>query len=297
MGWPGSIDDEVGALPNDPTARLSIRKHARHLTNTVQRMNTIIGKGSIKQADLKGWCRGRAAADGGAGARNWLEALADLQAAFVDAINAGDKAKLKEVFGEVSSCLPPTLSGLNTQLKEAVNQLNLRSLIGAMEKVCNVLIKLDPKRTEAKVRSYQKGIDDLQKLGERLRDLKEQHDRWQKADTKLGMFSNLLDSYTMQGREAAPVLELFLSALATEIEPLYKESAADWATELKKSAEDTRAALDKRDEHAATESFHTYNAFVAFRFYELDSEMKAQCDELSNVGEELEKVDKELESI
>ena len=302
MSWRDNIDDEIKGLPSDPKAKLNVRKHTWLLTTIVQKMNKIIENGNVKPDKLESWCHdfggevenGR---NGHPGKRNWLEALRKFEGEFSEAVNGNEKKKISEIFGNVINCLSPTLSGLSKQLKEGVDELNLKELICAMGEVCNVLIKLEPQRTAEKVSLYQAGINEMKALDEHLRALKDQHDRWQAADIKLKMFNDLLKLSIIEGRETGPVLELFLIALPNDFEPLYRESAADWAREVKSAATEIRASLGKKDNNKAEQWFQHYCEHMAYRFYELDAEMKAQCDELSKVGDKLQKVDDELENM
>jgi hypothetical protein len=289
MSWGDSnIESYVARLPGDPDALMSVQKYADLLDNIVQDLRDTLEKQNVDPRNLKSFS--------GAGQRNWVEDLEAYKEDFVLTIDRCQKAEIVRIFNTINGNLGPTLSELNNHLKGAVEKMRLDRLIGALSKVCDELTRIDRERTAAKVEQYRIGIKELSDLDERLRGLKEQHDQWQRVDNQIVMFDQMLSLAAQKG-EAGQVLDMIWTMLKTSIVPLYADNAARWALDMKRAAENIRAALDAKDDDSARRWFQFYRATANKRFFDLDKEMITQCRALSAVGEELRKIDDELETM
>ncbi len=287
MGWPPDITSLAAALP-DPTAQLRLSNLSMFLGGIVESLCKTLARENVKPAPLK-----FNSAGGDDGGRTWVEELERWHAVFDQAVGDADSAGIAAAFDAVNNNIGPLLSGLNNQLKDAVEVMQLGKLTEALRKVCKELLRLDPTRTAEKVVSYQAGIDELSALDADLHSLKEQHNEWQKVDDRLTAFDDML-VLSQQKRET---LDLIHKMLKLTAEPIYAASTEKWAANLQKALREMREALDKQDDNKAGAWFQFYRETAKLRFFELDREMMSHCRELSKVGERLRKIDDELENM
>jgi hypothetical protein len=287
MGWPPDVVALAATLP-DPNAQLRLSNLVMFLGGIVDGLKKTLARENVRPAPLK-FIR----AANGDGGLTWVEELERCHAGFDLAVGEVDGGRIVAVSDTINTNIGPLLSGLNTQLKEAVEVMRLGRLIEARRRVCGVLLRLDPQRTAEKVTSYQKGIDQLVDLDAGLRTLKEQHDEWQRVDDRLTSFDDLI----ALAPQKLETLDLIYKMLKTTVEPLYEASGEKWAVNLLMAVRNLREALDKQDENKAKAWFQFYRETAKLRFFELDRQMMAQCRKLSEVGGRLREIDGELENM
>lgn len=237
--------------------------------------------------------------------RVWIEDLDRHKQQLQQAFRGSDGVQFEIVYNSVKGKLTLQLSYLNDRLKDTVEKLNLKLLVEALQGACDVLVGVDAQQISEKVleyrtkavQEYKNRIQELNAFDDRLRSLKDQHNDWQFVDIQLQVFDRTLGTYESIGKSLTPVLEIIHMNISTMIEPRYKDNAADWAKNLRDYAAEIKAELDAKDEARAVECFRNYRTEARYHFFDLDAELKKQCDELKKVNEQLRKVDEELEKM
>lgn len=288
LSWPEDVFLSPTHQPQSPMMQILIRKYLTLLQNTAQASGKILEKGNVEAKEVE-----------------WIDKFNAMHQELNHALSATDKDKIIEGFDNVKSELTLQLSQLNTRLKDAISDLHLKSLIRAMNNVCKELRDIDSKRTAKLVEKYEAGIQKLTELEVTLSRLIDQHDKWQHADTMLRMLGKMIVR-TGEGQESRSSrqeesrvdnLKLISNTIETEIEPLHKGKETDWSKGLSDSAMNLKLSVEKKDTDTAVQWFDIFRENAWYFFFELDTEMKNQCEELRKIGDKLRQVDDELKNM
>lgn len=231
---------------------------------------------------------------------------------------------IEEEFEIVKSQLTLQLSLLNDRLKAAINRMHLRDLIEAMNTVCTVFKRLSPQQPPKQLELYEAGVKELTLLDDELIKLMGEHDKWQGADNLLRTLGETLrksaDLHSQAVRRAAEEelennltpgsLQLAVEqaeekkrlanvgfvvvAIETTVEPLRAGRTTYWSNKLAGTFTRLRVEISKNNADKAEEEFDNYRHAAWQCFFELDGEMKKQCDELRTIAQSLHKVNDEL---
>lgn len=284
LAWPDDITPTVEKLSGNPRAQMDVRKDSASLSSTVARLRAISTKGNVDREESK-----------------WIDNFDQLQKELDLAINVVAKVQIETSFDSIRSQLTVQLSALNTRLKRAIDTLHLKDLIGAMTKLCDALKGLAGGRFSTQIKQYEDGIGELDVLDNQLAQLIIQHNDWQGAATRLQTLGDLLATVSEQEdkRSAAALrlstLRLIVDTIQKKIEPLHKAFATQWAGAMINSAQELRNTIDAQNTDMAESWFYTYREYAWHFFFDLDTEMKNRSEELRKIGDELRKVNKDLD--
>jgi hypothetical protein len=235
-----------------------------------------------------------------------------------------DLPDIEEAFEIVKSQLTSQLSFLNDRLKAAIHKMHLKDLIEAMNTVCTVFRRFSPQQPPKQLERYEAGIKELTLLHDELIKLMVDHDKWQGADSLLRTLGETLrksaDLHSqavqraaeeeLENKLTAGSLQLAVEhaeekkrlanvgfvilAIETKVEPLRTGRTTYWSDKLASTFTRLRDEISKNNADKAEEEFDNYRHAAWQCFFELDGEMKKQCDELRTIAQSLHKVNDEL---
>lgn len=215
---------------------------------------------------------------------------------------AEDVDPIKQAFAAVAGVLMRELSRLNDRLKEAINSLQLKILIKALNDVCLSLTKLSPDSATAQIEQYKAGITEFGNMDDSLAQLIQQHNSWQIIHDTLHSYRDALkarlsdaEAKTNQGQQRTlGVLFAIKGTIETLVTPLLGGKTTTAARRLQGAAQKLNAAIDRSEVVQADREFDTYTQLAWHRFFELDDEMKKACERLKLIGGNLRKVNDQL---
>jgi hypothetical protein len=172
-------------------------------------------------------------------------------------------------------------SRINTLLNDAARALRLPALSSALARICDHLtsLELDPD----KVAAFRSGVEALGALDRALSGLVEDHDGWQALEVELRRIEASLDQDLTE-------LEMSWSDVKPKAELLYIACPDEWAGALKRESDALDEALSGNNPSKVRRCFRSYQRRAADRFYRVDLELKALCDNLRQIGSPLASV-------
>jgi hypothetical protein len=229
-----------------------------------------------------------------------IDKLSSMQVLLDDAINQDDSSKFEPLFLDVRDEVGQFLPRLNNRLKKAMGGLHLRILIDSMTDLCIVLEQVAPQRATKQVEQYGASIGEMNKLDEELSKLIIQHDQWQKNDDFLGYITDELNPDQAEERSAVSEgeilvkLNMVLKFVREKVNPLLAGQNSRSANALTASSAKLEALILEKDTLKAARYFQGFASQVREFFFDLDTGMKAKCEQLRQIGHKLEDVVAEL---
>ena len=283
LGWPDIT--QMIELTSFNAMLITIGNYSTLLQNTVGELNKIYQRQFVDGAE-----------------RGWIDEGAQEQISLDDSINNNDRATIEGIFDNVRNWLIRQLSQLNSRLKAAITSLHLKDLIKSMSDLCEVLREVAPQRAEKQVEQYANGVAEMSKLDDELSKLIIQHDEWQQADNILRTLGLALRPGSgpeslrdkLKEDERLNQLKLILTVIELNVSPLLVGKTSRAAKGMINSAEKLKALIEQKDTDNAERGFDGYREQAMHFFFSLDTEMKAKCDELRQIGEGLRQVNDEL---
>jgi hypothetical protein len=211
----------------------------------------------------------------------WMQDLVKAQDALGEALEKLDAKLLKRPIWHLNRVLAIQPSQINTRLNAAARALRLPALLEAMGRVSDNLARLDldPER----VGQFEAGVDALVSLNESLTALVGDHDRWQVVDLELRRIEANMEQGTME-------LEMSWPDLKAMTEPLYSDSAEEWAVAFRKDSDHLDDAIAAENPARIKRHFRRFSRHADARFQRVDSILKRLCEDLRKVGEPLASV-------
>jgi hypothetical protein len=283
LGWPNMAD--MIKLTSFTAMQITIGNYSSLFQTTVGELGKIYEKGFVDGSE-----------------KTWMTEFGQTQTSLDDAIDSGDSTTIEEIFDDVKNRLARQLSLLNSRLKAAISSLHLKDLIKSMSDLCEVLREVAPQRADKQVEQYASGVIEITKLDEELSQLIKQHDDWQQADNVLRTLGLAIGSGTgpesmrdkLKEDERLHQLKLIVTVIDLNVSPLLVGKTSRAAKGLMNSADRLKALIEQKDSDNAERAFDGYREQAMHFFFSLDTEMKAKCDELRQIGEGLRQVNDEL---
>lgn len=205
----------------------------------------------------------------------WINDVALAKAELHQAIDMLSGELLKKVVWRLNRLLATQPARINTLLNHSARTLRLPSLIDALTRVCNNLFALNLDTN--KVNAFQSCVDALDKLNQGLNLLIESHDQWQGVDVELRRIEASVDRDLTEFEMSWPDIKM-------KSEPLYIAYLEDWANALKKESDALDEALSISNPAKVRRGLRSYQRRVMDRFYRIDIQLKALCDDLRQIG-------------
>jgi hypothetical protein len=213
------------------------------------------------------------------GDTSWLEHLRQAQASLAEANRALDIRSLQDTSWHLHRVLPTQSVRINQRLITVAAALRLPELLKAMTHLCDGLDVL--RKEPAMVSRVRSSVDHLDSLNRKLTPLIEQHDHWQSVDLELQRIEDNMSQGTAELEKTWPYLR-------PQAAPLYRDNSADWAARLRDNEDELDTAIAAQNPAKMRRHFGRYHTRARHRFHEVDKQLKALCDELSQVGEALD---------
>jgi hypothetical protein len=284
LGWP-----DIGSMQKNPaltsTVQITIFNSLTLLTGTVKDLDTTFERKFVDRTEKK-----------------WMDNLKREVRELEQAVDEEEMSKTEIVFNDIREHLGNNLSWLNSRLKTAVTGIHLKDLINSMSDLCVVLQDLASEHASGQVRKYGAGVNEMTKLDEELSKVIIQHDEWQRNEDFLRTLGVALTQKTdaegvrSTSTEAQRLgqLELILSVINLKVVPLLAEQDSLLAKRLKSSAVKLDEFIKQKNADKAEDLFYTYRDQARLFFFDLDSGLKAKCEELRRIGNDLRQVNAEL---
>jgi hypothetical protein len=217
--------------------------------------------------------------------KGWLgslvESLVEGWTVLGEAIKGEDPLQLPRAAWSINRVLSRQPSYISASLTRMARQLKLGELEQALTTVRG---QLDPGLNLQKVRQFAEGIDALGRLNLELRDLIDNHDRWQAFDTELRRIEENLE------KDLRQELEWSWPGLSQDGQRLYGTSTEPWAVALQGEAARLAAGIAAGNTDRMRQAFRTYRGRALQRFFRLDEDLLKRCDKLKTVGSTLDSI-------
>ena len=210
--------------------------------------------------------------------------LPELEAAATElatAIQNADPAPLKTATRRLGRVLAIEPSRINLHLSDTARELPLADLEAGMVKIRGQLTAADLASEEG--RRFADGVEALTRLRAGVKALCEEHDAWQEIDAEMRRIEAQI------GTDPGD-LEFSWEGLRKKIAALCPPARGAWAAVLSEEIQKLDSALAAGLAPQVTQAFKRCYSKTGARFYDVDFELKNLCDELRNVGAELDQL-------
>jgi hypothetical protein len=170
---------------------------------------------------------------------------------------------------------------INSALNRTADGLRLPNLIEALKEVRGQMagVNVDP----ADLHQFDEGIGRLGTLNYSLDALVKDHHQWQELDNQLRRIADFLPLDQDELSDSFPLLKSTTQTLSGS-----KTDA--WTEIFRTNTDRLEAAIVSKDPNRIREWFRRYRSQARDRFYEIDSTLKNQCDQLPGIAAPLDAV-------
>lgn len=259
--YSGIIQESKRFLDQDETALDILIDHELTLQKILGEVKDVAGRETIATRELL-----------------WLKDLERAQAELHSAIEELDIRRLQRTIWLLNRVLAIQPSQINTNLNAAAKALQLPALVNAMNDIWKNLVESN--LNQEKIQQFQKGVDVLAELNQRLAALVLGHDYWQGFDLELRRIEGNLDRDLIE-------LEMSWPDLKERTEVLFDPTADQWTLAFQQDSQNLNAALSAQNPAKIKRYFRMYRRRASERFYQVDVTLKRLCEELRDVGEPL----------
>jgi hypothetical protein len=211
----------------------------------------------------------------------WIDRLMQAHRNLAGAITAQSENHAAVAVGFLTRVIDTEPPRLNGKLIDLARRLDVTPLVAALGSMCaaarNGRLRLDPAILE-------RGAADLARFSASFRALAEEHDAWQEADAELRVAEASVGQSLVQ-------LEIIWDTLGPEVEKLHAGKSGRWAMTLRQSAAQLQQGIAAHDPARAgevREAFRRFRRDCARRFYDVDVQLREECDKLAELGTELQ---------
>ncbi|MFY9621497.1 MAG: hypothetical protein WAM70_09425 [Pyrinomonadaceae bacterium] len=285
LGWP-DISSMLNNLAMTSTIHVMILNSLTLLTGTIADLDDTFERKFVDGAEKK-----------------WMNNLKQERISLEKAIEDDQMSMIEITFNDIKEQLGSDLSWLNSRLKTAVTSVHLKDLINSMGDLCIVLQDVASERASRQVERYAAGVSEIAKLDEELSKLIIQHDEWQRNEDILRVLSVALRQQTnVEGERSTSTeakrlsqLELISTVVNLSVVPLLAGQTSTLAKRLNISVQKLDDLIEQKDaDKAEILFFFSYLDQARLFFFDLDTGLKAKCEELRRIGHELQQVNSEL---
>ena len=255
------ILQDAARFPDDETATRSLLDYEMTMEQIIFDLQDAVDRSSFPGAET-----------------GWIQDLIRAREALKQAIFELDSRQLQRALWLLNRILSVQPSQINTRLNAGARALRLSALAKALECVAQDVAHLEPDLEKAG--SFNAGVNALIRVDENLAAHVEEHDRWQAVDLELRRIE------ANMGQDLAE-LELSWPELVVMVELLCQDRRDNWALSLVKDSEVLDEAITAGNSARARSFFWRFRRQAGLRFFRVDTELKALCEELRLVGEPL----------
>jgi hypothetical protein len=245
-------------FPKDELILEILYDHALTLTGIVEELRQVAARPLMLKQDL-----------------SWIDEAGLAKEELYKAIDTLDEKLLKLVIWRLNRLLAKYPGRINILLNHSARALRLPALLNALKLICETLTSLD--LDSHKMTAFQSGVDALGELDQILSALVDSHDHWQTLDDELRRIEGLIDYDLNEFGMSWPSVKLMAR-------PLYNDCQDEWAKALKKESDTLDEVLNSNNQAKVREGFRRYQRRSTQRFYQVDVELKAVCDQMRQIG-------------
>lgn len=250
---------EAEGFPEDERARRHVESSRSTLDEVLHDLRSVAGRGTLAAEET-----------------DWIERdLAPAHADLCTALEQSEAQAFRRFLGSLRRVLMRQPSRIDDLLCGAARTLRLPDLVQAMRTVCDEL--RDPELDPEHVGRFEAGVEALAELNQRLAQLLGAHSRWQDIDLELHMIE-----FSRAARHEE--VEMSWPSLVPRIEQLCQDVSEPWAADLQTDCRGLASALTERNPRKIADFFQSCRRRAGFRFYQIDCDLKGQCEELGKVA-------------
>ncbi len=255
---------EVPRFPGEEAACDNLMSYEIVLQEIVDRLRHLSKRSSLSPVDTL-----------------WVEEIIQAQQKFHQAVEELEKVPLEECIRLLKHVIAMQPSKFNQYLNTAARDLRLDTIVQIMNSIMVRLRHLDVE--PVKIEQFNKGVESLTELNQRLANMVNNHDRWQAIERELNRMEDVME-YTLKE------VELSWPYLQRMIAPLCQDSNEEWVQALQQDAQKLDKAFTEQNPPKIKIYFSRYRQRAGTRFYLVDKELKELCGELRKIGEPLTSV-------
>lgn len=242
-----------------------IDRDSRKLKSLIRQLRAIVQRPTLDESDFP-----------------WIEEQLEVSRLALDkAVMQSSSRELETSIGllaEVMQIQPTIINGL---LLGAVRELDLPTLHSKLQEVSTNLQALGADNNQ--IGWFNRGVNQLNVLDSELKAKMSNHKAWQKVDNTLRVVEAALNKQIEE-------LDASWGVLQRQLDVVCKEVADDWAAELEEARQLLDEAIKARKHSAIFVAFTDLQTLAGDRFFNVDKEMKALCEKLRPIGNELDAV-------
>ena len=172
-------------------------------------------------------------------------------------------------------------SMINSSLSQTAAGLRLPSLVDALKVLRSQIAEVNV--DSADLRLFDDGIGRLDTLSRSLDSLVKDHHQWQELDNELRRIADFLPWDQDELSESWPLIK-------SKTQSLYSSKVDAWTDIFRTNTDRLEGAIISKDPNKISEWFRRYRSQARDRFYEIDSTLKNQCDQLPTIAAPLDAV-------
>ena len=262
------IVQEATRFPDDELGLENLMDHETTLQDIINELKRAAQQVSINQQD--------SIYD-----TSWIEILIEAQESLHQAIDSKEKPFIKRAILLLNRILAIHPGQINARLNETARTMRLPTLVEAMTGVCNYLANLE--LDKEKLEQFEIGVEELAEMNGNLTSLINDHDIWQQIDLELRRIQSTLVYDATDLVDSWPYLK-------SEVENLTRSKNNQWEEEIKEDIKKLDAIVGSDNYIRLKRDFRLFYRRMAYRFYQVDVDLKVLSDNLRYVGQPLASV-------
>jgi hypothetical protein len=256
------ILQEAKRFPGDDLTRDNLDDHSQTLQSIIDRLRNVARRPTLVNNDT-----------------SWIDSLQQARTTLDDAIANNDSKQLNRCLYLINRVLSLRPAEINVRLNSAARNLRLSEIVQALALARDRLLALHLDDDDD-VPKFITGVDALISLDHTLSIYTLDHDKWQAIDTELRQIEVDLVLHMDD-------IKLAWEPLEQTINPILKNSTEVWAQALLETGGKVDSAIAEQDPVQIREQIRRFRRRALERFYLVDMNLKALCDELRTVGQPL----------
>ena len=265
------LSEEIAKLP-DPEAADTLRLHIQDLATVLSR--AVAAAGSLTDEILA------------APEKEWTDRLGQIRSRLAAAANTDDPKEAREAEMQLRQLLRTEPTRLNNNLVQTARRIPWKRVIQTLRAVTTALTEEDPSRqplVDTQVALESLVADVLARV--------EEHHLWQQVESS---FWDTEDALKRDDKDAAEQISLLWPLIADQVRKIREKTPGEWVSEVEHFANafttvcpiPATPPLDRR----ARSAFQRLVYCGRNRFYRVDQDLNAQCQEMLRLSEPLRKL-------
>lgn len=212
---------------------------------------------------------------------NWYPDLVEADKELTQAINTSELRLLIRARRKIADVLETQPMALNQSLINTAKQLPHSELLAALDELdadMQPLVGTDV--TPEQLANFRAGVQELRSMFTQLNQLLNEHNLLQFVNWKL---QHIRAQFEDDLRE----LQYSWEGVRDKATPLYSGRGERWAVDLQEKSQAFDASLNTEGSNDPRRAFGRYINAISERFYFVDTDLKALCEQLRKIGDPL----------